>query len=71
MAESSPKGYKTMLQKVNSSLQATSPFATVFSKSLYCRHIKTRACLGNGTKLKQYADDNLKFDKMAKSSPKW
>ena len=23
-----------------------SPFATVFSKGIYCRHIKTRACLG-------------------------
>ena len=24
------------------------PFATVFSKDLYCRHVKTRACLRNG-----------------------
>ena len=23
-----------------------SPFPTVFSKDLYCKHIKTRACLG-------------------------
>ena len=23
-------------------------FPTVFSKDLYCRHIKTRACLGKG-----------------------
>ena len=29
-------------------LQAISPFATVFSKDLYCRHVKTRACLGKG-----------------------
>ena len=24
------------------------PFPTVFSKDLYCRHIKIRACLGKG-----------------------
>ena len=29
-------------------LQAISPFPTVFSKDLYCRHVKTRACLGKG-----------------------
>ena len=23
-------------------------FPTVFSKDLYCRHVKTRACLGKG-----------------------
>ena len=23
-------------------------FPTVFSKDLYCRHVKTRACLGQG-----------------------
>ena len=28
--------------------QAISPFPTVFSKDLYCRHVKTRACLGKG-----------------------
>ena len=32
----------------NCSLRAISPFPTVFSKYLYCRHIKTRACLGKG-----------------------
>ena len=25
-----------------------SPFPTVFSKGLHCRHVKTRACLGKG-----------------------
>ena len=30
----------------NCSLRAISPFPTVFSKDLYCRHVKTRACLG-------------------------
>ena len=29
-------------------LRAISPFPTVFSKSLYGRHLKTRACLGKG-----------------------
>ena len=28
------------------SLRAMAPFPTVFSKDLYCRHVKTRACLG-------------------------
>ena len=32
----------------NCSLWAISPFLAVFSKDLYCRHVKTRACLGNG-----------------------
>ena len=27
---------------------AISPFPTVFSEDLYCRHVKTRACLGKG-----------------------
>ena len=32
----------------NCSLGAVSSFPTVFSKDLYCRHVKTRACLGKG-----------------------
>ena len=32
----------------NCSLRAISPFPTVFSKDLHCRHVKTRACLGKG-----------------------
>ena len=32
----------------NCSLRAISPFLTVFSKDLYRRHVKTRACLGKG-----------------------
>ena len=28
-------------------LQAISPFSLVFSKDLYCRHVKTRVCLGH------------------------
>ena len=32
----------------NCLLRAISPFPTVFSKDLYCRHVKTMACLGKG-----------------------
>ena len=32
----------------NRLLGAISSFPTVFSKDLYCRHVKTRACLGKG-----------------------
>ena len=34
----------------NCSLRAISLFPTVFSKGLYCRYVKTRACLGKGLK---------------------
>ena len=34
---------KHFRKRRNCSLQAMSPFLTVFSKDLYCRHIKTRA----------------------------
>ena len=30
------------------SLREISPFPTAFSKDMYCRHVKTRACLGKG-----------------------
>ena len=35
-------------RKFSKWVQAISPFPTVFSKDLYCRHVKTRACLGKG-----------------------
>ena len=35
-------------KKRNCPLQAISPFSTVFSKDLFCRHVKSRACLGKG-----------------------
>ena len=41
MAENSPK-------RRNWLLRAISPIPTLFSKELYCRHVKTRACLGKG-----------------------
>ena len=41
-------GRKHCWKRRNCSLGAISPFPTVFSKDLYCRHEKTRACLGKG-----------------------
>ena len=32
----------------NCSLWTISPFSRVFSKALYCRHVKTSSCLGKG-----------------------
>ena len=45
MAESSQKGVKTLWAKEN--LLVT----TVFSKDLYCRLVKTMACLGERVKV--------------------
>ena len=39
-------GRKHCRKRRNCSLRAISPLPTVFSKELYCRHVKTRACLG-------------------------
>ena len=41
-------GRKQCGKRRNCSLWAIFPFPTVFSKDLYCRHVKTRACLGKG-----------------------
>ena len=38
-------GRKLCGKRKNCSLRAISPFPTEFSKDLYCRHVKTRACL--------------------------
>ena len=40
------EGRKPCGKKRNCSLRTISPFPTVISKDLYCRHVKTRACLG-------------------------
>ena len=42
------KGRKHCGKRRNCSLRAISPFPSVFSKDLYCRHVKTRACLRKG-----------------------
>ena len=41
-------GRKHCRKRKNCSLGAISPFPTVFSKYLKCKHVKTRACLGKG-----------------------
>ena len=41
-------GRKHCGKRRNCSLWAISPFPTVFSRDMYCRHVKTRACLGKG-----------------------
>ena len=41
-------GRKHCGKRRNCLLRAISPFPTVFAKGLYCRHVKTRACLGKG-----------------------
>ena len=42
-------GRKHCGKKRNCSLRAISPSPTMFSKELYYRHVKTRACLGKGS----------------------
>ena len=53
----------------------------MFSKGLYCRHVKTRACLEKGypvpkgqildsPKLKGFADDNFELDENARKLSK-
>ena len=43
----------------NCSLRAISPFPTVFSKGLYCRHVVVRACLGE---LQESEDSDNAFE---------
>ena len=45
MVEILQTGRKHCGKRRNCSLRAISPFSTVFSKDLYCRHVKTRVCL--------------------------
>ena len=42
------KGRKCCGKSKNCLLQVIPPFTTVFSKDLYRRHVKTRACFGKG-----------------------
>ena len=48
MDENGRKFSKRVENTVGKGEIAISPFPTVFSKDLYCRHVKTRACLGKG-----------------------
>ena len=47
-------GRKHCGKRRNCSLRASSPFPTVFSKDLYYRHVKTRACLEKGQYILSY-----------------
>ena len=47
MADILQMGRKHCGKRRNYLLRAISPFPTVFSKDMSCRHVKTRACLGN------------------------
>ena len=42
------EGRKQCGKRINCSLLAFSPFPAEFSKDKYCRHVKTRDCLGKG-----------------------
>ena len=42
------EGRKRFWKRRNCLLIAISPFPTMFSKDLYCRLVRTRACLGKG-----------------------
>ena len=46
MAESSQEGLKTLQEKEKLLVTSNSSFSQCFQKTLYCRHVKTRACLG-------------------------
>ena len=41
-------GKKTLLEKEKLLVMSNLSFSHCVSKDLYCRHIKTRACLGKG-----------------------
>ena len=48
MVESSPNRLKTVWEKEKLLVTSNFPFPKVFSKDLYCTHVKTRAHLGKG-----------------------
>ena len=47
-AESSPNGWKTLREKEKLLVMSNFSFSHSVFKDLYCRHVKTRACLGKG-----------------------
>ena len=56
-------GRKRCGKRRNCSLRAISPFPTVFSKEFYCRHVKTRACVGKAS------DDLMALDGISYIEP--
>ena len=59
----------TVGKRRNCSLRAISPFPTVFSRDLYCRHVKTRAFFGKGLTLHQMTNFWTKFKGLADNKP--
>ena len=49
-------GRKQCGKKRNCSLRAISPFPVVFSKDLYCRHVKNQGLFGKGLRRKHSED---------------
>ena len=47
-SEKFSKSLENTGKRRNCLLRSISPFSTVFSKDLHCRHVKTRACLEMG-----------------------
>ena len=62
MAGSSQNGYETLWEE-EKLLVTSNFFFSVFSKDLYCKQVKTRACLGKGLKIviKRENADNQHF----------
>ena len=57
MVESSPKGWKTLLEKDILLVLSNFSFSfTMFSKDLYCCHVKTLVCLEGVNSLQQNPD---------------
>ena len=48
-------GRKHCGKRINCSLRAISPFPTLFSKGVYCRHVKTRAYFGCSVRVNSYS----------------
>ena len=49
MAERFPNGQKTLWEKDKLTLEQFVLSSQCFQKDLYCRHVKTRTCLGKET----------------------
>ena len=56
------KGRKRCGKRRNCSLRAISPFPTVFSNDLYCRHVKIMVCFRNNFVFQRPWIDNIVFN---------
>ena len=72
MADSSSNGWKTMGKGEIAHCKQFLLFLTVFSKYLYCRHVKTRACLGKGLLvIKRQNLTPVQFGRMCRTHFNW